>query len=145
MTISLDDGRDLHGLVDRQPLGRDRLARLRRWRLSELGEQLARDGERRRLISTDLVLDGLQAAGRPSGRRPAGRSARKCWLSSSAGGAWRIEANSSRFMVISLAPNVATISSRREPSWSVTVVVGPNGTPWSAATISLGRSVGDRS
>ena len=32
-----------------------------------------------------------------------------------------------------------------EPSRIVTSVVGPNSWPWSAATISDGRSVGDRS
>ena len=54
-------------------------------------------------------------------------------------------ANSSRFVVISLAAKAATTSSSRRPSIRVTVVVGPKGTPWSAATISDGRSVGDRS
>ena len=49
------------------------------------------------------------------------------------------------FIVISLAANVATTSSSREPSMIVTSVVGPNSSPWSAATISDGRSVGDRS
>ena len=39
------------------------------------------------------------------------------------------------FVVISLAPKVATTSSRRSPSWIVIVVVGPNSWPCSAATI----------
>ena len=49
------------------------------------------------------------------------------------------------FIVISLAAKVATTSSSRRPSRIVTSVVGPNSSPWSVATISDGRSVGDRS
>ena len=56
-----------------------------------------------------------------------------------------MDANSSMFIVISLAANVATTSSSREPSMIVTSVVGPNSSPFNAATISDGRSVGDRS
>ena len=142
--LPLHDAGDDHRLVDGQSLCGDGLPDLGRELGPELGEQPFDDLAWRRVRAADLVFERLGGM-YPSSERPAGRSFRKSnWFRRSAGGAWRMAANSSRFIVISLPPNAATTSSSRSPSTRVTLVVGPNGTPCSAATISDGRSLGDR-